>query len=55
MAVLHSFGRAVELMAKGVLDADAMITHNFVLEEFPQALQTFRDGSGRKIHIRPTA
>ncbi|MCQ4079147.1 zinc-binding dehydrogenase [Streptomyces sp. RB6PN25] len=55
MAVLHSFGRAVDLMAKGVVDADTMITHSFALEEFEQALQTFRDGSGRKIQIRPSA
>lgn len=53
MAVLHSFGRAVDLMAKGIIDADTMITHSFALEEFPQALRTFKDGSGRKIQIRP--
>ncbi|MFI6689343.1 zinc-dependent alcohol dehydrogenase family protein [Streptomyces sp. NPDC050485] len=55
MAVLHSFGRAVDLMAKGVIDADTMITHSFGLDEFAQALQTFREGTGRKIQIRPTA
>lgn len=53
MAVLHSFGRAVELMGKGVIDADTMITHGFGLPEFADALQTFRDGTGRKIQIRP--
>lgn len=55
MAVLHSFGRAVDLMAKGVLDANTMITHSFGLDEFDQALQVFREGSGRKIQIRPAA
>jgi len=53
MAVLHSFGRAVDLMAKGVIDADTMITHSFGLDDFGAALQTFRDGSGRKIQLRP--
>ncbi|MEV0293635.1 zinc-dependent alcohol dehydrogenase family protein [Nocardia sp. NPDC050710] len=53
MAVLHSFGRAVELMGKGVIDADTMITHGFGLDQFADALRTFRDGSGRKIQIRP--
>lgn len=53
MAVLHSFGRAVELMGKGVVDAETMITHSFALDEFATALQTFRDGVGRKIQIRP--
>ncbi|MFI1157741.1 zinc-dependent alcohol dehydrogenase family protein [Streptomyces sioyaensis] len=55
MAVLHSFGRAVELMAKGVIDADTMITHSFGLDDFGAALQTFRDGTGRKIQLRPQA
>ncbi|MFC9897023.1 zinc-dependent alcohol dehydrogenase family protein [Nocardia sp. NPDC127579] len=53
MAVLRSFGRAVELMARGVIAADAMITHTFGLAEFPDALRTFRDGAGRKIQIAP--
>ncbi|KPC58492.1 zinc-dependent alcohol dehydrogenase family protein [Streptomyces chattanoogensis] len=55
MAVLHSFGRAVDLMAKGVIDADTMITHSYGLDDFSAALQTFRDGSGRKIQLRPQA
>ncbi|MEV4235679.1 zinc-dependent alcohol dehydrogenase family protein [Nocardia sp. NPDC049737] len=55
MAVLHSFGRAVELMGKGVIDANTMITHNFGLDEFADALQTFRAGTGRKIQLRPEA
>ncbi|MEV6333629.1 zinc-dependent alcohol dehydrogenase family protein [Nocardia vinacea] len=55
MAVLHSFGRAVELMGKGVIDANAMITHSFGLAEFADALQTFRAGTGRKIQLRPGA
>ncbi|MEV6671367.1 zinc-dependent alcohol dehydrogenase family protein [Streptomyces sp. NPDC051162] len=55
MAVVHSFGRAVELMGKGVIDADTMITHSFGLDGFPEALRTFREGTGRKIQIRPAA
>ncbi|MFH8789185.1 alcohol dehydrogenase catalytic domain-containing protein [Streptomyces roseoverticillatus] len=55
MAVVHSFGRAVELMGKGVLDAGTMITHTFGLDAFPDALQTFREGAGLKIQIRPAA
>ncbi|MEU1408584.1 zinc-dependent alcohol dehydrogenase family protein [Streptomyces sp. NPDC005728] len=53
MAVLHTFGRAVDLMARGVIDADTMITHRFPLDDFGTALQTFREGSGRKIQLRP--
>ncbi|RDI63923.1 zinc-dependent alcohol dehydrogenase family protein [Nocardia pseudobrasiliensis] len=53
MAVLHSFGRAVDLLGEGVVDADTMITHDFALTEFDEALRTFRSGSGRKIQILP--
>ncbi|MFI1197891.1 zinc-dependent alcohol dehydrogenase family protein (plasmid) [Streptomyces sp. BHT-5-2] len=53
MAVLHSFGRAVDLMAKGIVDADTMITHRYPLDDFGAALQTFREGSGRKIQLLP--
>ncbi|MFD9814283.1 zinc-dependent alcohol dehydrogenase family protein [Streptomyces sp. NPDC059080] len=53
MAVLHSFGRAVDLMAKGVIDADTMLTHRFGLADFATALDTFRAGTGRKIQIHP--
>ncbi|MER6051545.1 zinc-dependent alcohol dehydrogenase family protein [Streptomyces sp. NPDC001793] len=53
MAVLHSFGRAVDLMAKGIIDADTMITHRYPLDDFGAALQTFREGSGRKIQLLP--
>ncbi|MGY4099057.1 zinc-dependent alcohol dehydrogenase family protein [Nocardia sp. R16R-3T] len=55
MAVLHSFGRAVELMNKGAIAADTMITHSFGLAEFGDALETFRAGTGRKIQLRPGA
>ncbi|MFB6569527.1 zinc-dependent alcohol dehydrogenase family protein [Streptomyces noursei] len=53
MAVLHSFGRAVDLMAKGVVDADTMITHRYPLDGFDAALRTFREGAGRKIQLHP--
>ncbi|WP_062985552.1 zinc-dependent alcohol dehydrogenase family protein [Nocardia anaemiae] len=55
MAVLHSFGRAVELMGRGAIDANTIITHSFGLDEFPDALETFRAGIGRKIQLRPGA
>ncbi len=53
MAVLHSFGRAVELMATGVVDAATMISHSFGLDEYAGALDTFRAGTGRKLQITP--
>ena len=40
MAVLHSFGPALELMAAGAIDADAMLTHDFPLDGSPTRSRT---------------
>lgn len=53
MAVLASYGRAVELMGIGAIDAETMTSHAFGLDSYEQALDTFRTGAGRKLQIRP--
>lgn len=53
MAVLHSFERAGDLLAVGALNADVMISHRFTLDEYPKAIQMFKDGIGRKLTIEP--
>jgi 2-desacetyl-2-hydroxyethyl bacteriochlorophyllide A dehydrogenase len=53
MAVLHSFERAAELFAEGVLRPDVMISHRMGLEDYPAALEQFRQGVGRKIQVMP--
>lgn len=53
MAVLHSFERAGDLLAEGALNADVMISHRFALDEYPKAMQMFKDGIGRKMTIEP--
>jgi 2-desacetyl-2-hydroxyethyl bacteriochlorophyllide A dehydrogenase len=53
MAVLHSYPRAAELFAAGVLDADTIITHRLPLEEYPAALDAFRSGKGLKTQVLP--
>jgi 2-desacetyl-2-hydroxyethyl bacteriochlorophyllide A dehydrogenase len=55
MAVLHSFERAGELLASGVLKPEVMISDRFPLEKFPDALNQFRAGIGRKILVTPAA
>jgi 2-desacetyl-2-hydroxyethyl bacteriochlorophyllide A dehydrogenase len=55
MAVLHSFERAAELFLAGVLDVDVMISDRFPLEEYPAALEQFKNGVGRKIQVTPSA
>jgi 2-desacetyl-2-hydroxyethyl bacteriochlorophyllide A dehydrogenase len=53
MAVLHSYERAAELFASGVLDPDVFITHRFPLDDYPAALEQFAKGIGRKIQVCP--
>jgi 2-desacetyl-2-hydroxyethyl bacteriochlorophyllide A dehydrogenase len=53
MAVLHSFERALTLLAKGVIDCEAMITNRFPLDEYQGAIDTFLAGSGLKVQVGP--
>ena len=53
MAVLNSFGRAVELFEAGAINSAAMISHSFTLDDYADALALFRAGTGRKLQIRP--
>ncbi|MGW7259417.1 zinc-dependent alcohol dehydrogenase family protein [Streptomyces sp. NPDC054834] len=53
MAVLHSYERAAELFATGVLDPQVFISHRLPLAEYPQALDRFAAGQGRKIVVLP--
>jgi 2-desacetyl-2-hydroxyethyl bacteriochlorophyllide A dehydrogenase len=53
MAVLHSFDRAGQLLAAGVLDPSIFVSHRFPLSDYAQALDQFRAGVGRKILIEP--
>ncbi|UCR87823.1 zinc-dependent alcohol dehydrogenase family protein [Mycetocola spongiae] len=53
MAVLNSFGRAVEMFEAGAIKPEAMISHSFTLDDYELALEKFRAGTGRKLQIRP--
>jgi 2-desacetyl-2-hydroxyethyl bacteriochlorophyllide A dehydrogenase len=53
MAVLHSFDRAGQLLAAGVLDPEIFISHRFPLARYAEAVDQFRAGVGRKILIEP--
>jgi 2-desacetyl-2-hydroxyethyl bacteriochlorophyllide A dehydrogenase len=53
MAVLNSFGRAVEMFEAGALRPEPMVSHSFTLDDYSQALDLFREGKGRKLQIRP--
>ena len=51
--MLHSYERAAELFAAGVLDPDVFISHRLPLEEYGAALELFTSGAGRKIQVLP--
>ena len=53
MAVLHSFDRAGEMLAAGVLDPAIFVSDRFPLDAYATALDQFRAGVGRKILIEP--
>ena len=53
MAVLHSYERAAELFAAGVLDPEVFISDRLPLEKYPQALEQFAAGIGRKVQVLP--
>ena len=53
MAVLHSYERAAELFAGGVLDPDVFISDRIPLEDYAGALDRFKRGIGRKIQVIP--
>ncbi|MFI8183576.1 zinc-dependent alcohol dehydrogenase family protein [Actinacidiphila glaucinigra] len=53
MAVLHSYERAAELFAAGVLDPGVFISDRFPLTDYPHAIERFRAGIGRKILVTP--
>lgn len=53
MAVLNSFGRAVEMFESGAINPGPMISHSFTLDDYAVAQDMFRRGTGRKLQIRP--
>ncbi|MFC9647277.1 MULTISPECIES: zinc-dependent alcohol dehydrogenase family protein [unclassified Streptomyces] len=53
MAVLHSYERAAALFATGVLDPAVFISDRLPLEQYPQAIDRFKAGQGRKIVVQP--
>jgi 2-desacetyl-2-hydroxyethyl bacteriochlorophyllide A dehydrogenase len=52
MAVLFTFQPAMALLS-GALDANALLTHAFPLDEFGEALATVRRGEGVKVQVLP--
>jgi threonine dehydrogenase-like Zn-dependent dehydrogenase len=53
MAVLASFGRALDLVASGRVDAASIVSARFPLEAFGDALEAVRSGKQLKVQIAP--
>jgi threonine dehydrogenase-like Zn-dependent dehydrogenase len=53
MAVLNSFGTALDLVASGVVDTDSLLTDTLSLEQYPDALALMRSGAGLKVQVLP--
>jgi 2-desacetyl-2-hydroxyethyl bacteriochlorophyllide A dehydrogenase len=53
MAVLHTYERAAELFAAGLLDPNIFISDRIPLEDYAAALDRFAAGKGRKIQVLP--
>jgi threonine dehydrogenase-like Zn-dependent dehydrogenase len=55
MAVLNSYGPAIDIIASGAIDTERMVTDTFPLEEFPEAVAHVRSGKGLKVQVAGTA
>jgi len=53
MAVHASFGRAVDLLARGAIDPSLYITRRAPLDDYADALAGFAQGNGRKTLVLP--
>jgi threonine dehydrogenase-like Zn-dependent dehydrogenase len=44
---------ALAMLAKGVIDSEAMITNRYPLDAYQSAIDTFLAGSGLKVQVGP--
>ncbi len=54
MAVLNSYGPAVSVLGAGAVGGKQMVTHTFPIDQFAEAVETVRKGSGLKVQIAPS-
>ena len=55
MAVHDGFGRAVDLIAGGLLESTPVVTHRIPLADYADGLALLRDGEGLKIAVEVSA
>jgi 2-desacetyl-2-hydroxyethyl bacteriochlorophyllide A dehydrogenase len=54
MAVLNSYGPAIDVLSAGAVDAKKMVTHTFPIAQFSEAVDLVRKGGGLKVQIDPS-
>ncbi|MFC4565080.1 zinc-dependent alcohol dehydrogenase family protein [Nocardiopsis mangrovi] len=54
MAVLNSYGAALDLIGSGAVQTEQLLTHAAPLADFPAALDLMRSGAGVKIQVVPS-
>jgi 2-desacetyl-2-hydroxyethyl bacteriochlorophyllide A dehydrogenase len=54
MAVLNSYGPAIDVLSAGAVDAKKMVTHTFPIAQFADAVDLVRKGGGLKVQIDPS-
>ncbi|NBH10128.1 zinc-dependent alcohol dehydrogenase family protein [Amycolatopsis sp. SID8362] len=53
MAVLNSYGAALDLVGGGAIDTGELLTDRLPLEQYPDALAKMRGGAGLKVQVLP--
>ncbi len=53
MAILNSYGPAIDVLRAGAIDTEKMVTHTFPLDQFGAAVELVRRGEGLKVQITP--
>src|SRR5687768_11274193 len=51
MAVLNSYGPAIDILSSGAIDTERMVTDTFPIDQFPEALARVRGGQGLKVQV----
>jgi len=54
MAVLNSYGPAIDIITAGAIDTKKMVTHTFPIDQFAEAIDLVRQGGGLKVQIDPS-
>jgi 2-desacetyl-2-hydroxyethyl bacteriochlorophyllide A dehydrogenase len=55
MAVLNSYGPAIDILSAGAIDTERMVTDTFPIDQFPEALARVRSGQGLKVQVSGTS